>query len=34
MNTVALNMYVSMSYKGLTRRNTVFVFVWLHPRNT
>jgi len=29
VNTVTLNMYLSMSYTGLTRRNTVFVFVWL-----
>jgi len=34
MNAVSLNMYASMSYTGLTRRNTLFVFLWLHPRNT
>jgi len=27
MNTSTLNMYITMSYTGLTRRNTVFVFV-------
>jgi len=34
MNTVTLNMHISMSYTGFIRRNTVFVFVWLRPRNT
>jgi len=34
MNTSTLNVYISMPYAGLTRRNTVFVFVWLSPRNT
>ena len=34
MNTFTLNMYVSMSHTGVTRRNTVFVFLWLRPRNT
>jgi len=34
MKTVTLNMYISMSYTGLSRRNTVFVFLWLLPRNT
>jgi len=34
MNTVTLNMYISVSYTGLIRRKTLFVFVWLHPRNT
>jgi len=29
VTTVILNMYIAMSYAGLTRRNTVFVFVWL-----
>jgi len=29
-----LNMYVSMSYTGLTRRYTLFIFVWLRHRNT
>ena len=32
--TFTLNMYVSMSYTGLHRRNTLFVFVWLRHRNT
>ena len=27
-------MYVSMSYTGLHRRDTLFVFVWLRHRNT
>jgi len=34
MNTVTLNMYVSVSYTGLYRRNTIFVFLWLRHRNT
>jgi len=34
MNAATSNMYVSMSYAGLTRWNTVFVFLWLRPRNT
>ena len=34
MNTSILNIYVSMSYTGVTRQNTVFVFLWLHPGNT
>jgi len=28
------NMYVSMSYTGLIRRNTVFIFLWWRHRNT
>jgi len=27
VNTVTLNMYVSMSYTGLTKRTTVFIFL-------
>jgi len=27
-------MYTSMSYTGLTRRNTLFIFLWLRHRNT
>jgi len=27
-------MYVSLSYTDLNRRNTVFVFLWVHLRNT
>jgi len=34
MNTIILNIGISMSYTGLNRRNTVFVFLWLPPRNT
>jgi len=34
VNTFTLNMCVSMSYIGLTRRNTVFKFLWLRHRNT
>jgi len=34
MNTLTLNMYLSMSYTGLHRRDTLFVFVWLRHRNT
>ena len=34
MNTVALNIYVFMSNTGFARQNTVFVFLWLRPRNT
>ena len=34
VNTITLNMYVSMSYTGLTRRNTLFIFLWLRHRNT
>jgi len=34
MNTLTLNMYVSMAYTGYTMRNTLFIFVWLRPRNT
>ena len=34
VNTFSLNMCVSMSYTELTRRNTLFVFVWLRHRNT
>jgi len=33
MNTVTLNMYISMSYTAFTRRNTL-LFLWLCPRNT
>jgi len=28
------HMFVSMSYTGLTRRNTLIIFVWLRHRNT
>ena len=34
LNTSTLNMYVSLSYTGLTRRKTVFRFLWLRHRNT
>ena len=33
MITVLLNVYVFLSNLGLTRRNTLFVFVWLRPVN-
>jgi len=31
---INLNVYVSMSYTGLHRRNALFIFVWLRHRNT
>jgi len=34
MITTTLDMYIFMSYAGLTRRNTLFVFVWLRYMNT
>jgi len=34
VNTFTLNMLVSMLYTGLTRRNALFIFVWLRHRNT
>ena len=34
MNTVTLNMNMFLSKTGFTRRNTVFIFLWLRPRNT
>jgi len=34
VNTFTLNMYVSMSYAGLTRRNTLSIFAWLRHSNT
>ena len=34
MNTVTLNMNMFLSNTGFTRQNTVFIFVWLRPRNT
>jgi len=34
VNAFTLNMYVSMAYTGLTRRNTSFIFWWLRHRNT
>jgi len=34
MNTVTLHVYISTWYIGFTRRNTVFVFLWLRHRNT
>jgi len=34
MNTVALNVSMFLSNTGFTRRNTVFIFVCLRPRNT
>jgi len=32
-NTFPLNVYEFLSYPGLTRRNTLFIFVWLRHRN-
>ena len=29
-----LNMYGFLSYTGFTRRNMLFIFVWLRHRNT
>jgi len=34
MNTSTLNMYVFLSNTEFTRRSTLFVFLWLRPRNT
>jgi len=34
MNTVTLNTYGFILYTGFSKPNTVFVFVWLRPRNT
>ena len=34
VNLLALNMYESMSYTGVPRRNTLFIFVGLRDRNT
>ena len=34
MNTVTLKMNIFLSNLGFTRRNTVFIFMWLRPRNT
>ena len=34
MNTFPLTMYEFLSYTGLARRNTVFIFLWPCPRNT
>ena len=34
MNIFPLNMYEFLSYTGFTRRNTLFIFVWLCHRNT
>jgi len=34
MSTVTLNMNMFLSNTGFTGRNTVFIIVWLRPRNT
>jgi len=34
VNTLTLNMYGSMSFTGFTRRNTLFMFVWLRLMHT
>jgi len=34
VNTQALDMHVFMPYTELTRRNTLFVYLWLRHRNT
>jgi len=34
VNTLTLNMYGFLAYTGLTRRNTLFVFVWVNPAYT
>jgi len=34
MNTATLNMYMLLSNTWFTKRNTLFIFVWLRPRNT
>ena len=34
MNTFPLNMDELLSYTGTTRRNTLFILLWLCPRNT
>jgi len=33
VNTLTLNVYGFLSYTGLTRRNTRFIFLWLRHRN-
>jgi len=34
VNTFSLNMYVSMSYTRFTKRNPVFIILWLRRRDT
>ena len=34
MNTITLTMFIVMLFTGLTKRNTLFVLVWLRPKNT
>jgi len=34
MNTVTWNMNIFLSNTGLTGRNTLFILMWLHLRNT
>jgi len=34
VNTLTLNKHEFLSYTGLTRRNMLFIFVWLRHRNT
>jgi len=34
INTVTLNVNMFLSNTGFTRRNTLFIFLWLRPRNT
>jgi len=34
VNTFSLNMYVSMPFTGLARRNAVFMLLWLCHRKT
>ena len=33
VRALSLNMYVPMPYTGFTRRNMVFIFLWLRYRN-
>ena len=34
MNSAPLHIYMFLSNTGFARRNTLFIFVWLRPRNT
>ena len=34
MKTVTLTIYMFLSNSGITRRNTLFTFLWLRPRKT
>ena len=34
MNTITLNMNMFLSNTGFTKQNTLFILLWLRPRNT